>query len=176
MSIILEPYNQKWKDEFDALKAVFETALADLYTDIQHVGSTAVPGSLAKPILDIDLIISDKNGLGGLSERLTLLGYKSKGEQGIAGRFAFRQVSDFAPIVGDNKRWQQHHLYVCFDDSLALKNHLLFRDILLKDKALVEAYSRLKEKLAAEQGMTREYYTLRKAEFINNILSSNTPN
>jgi GrpB-like predicted nucleotidyltransferase (UPF0157 family) len=68
--------------------------------------------------------------------------------------------------------WQSHHLYVCFADSLALKNHLLFRDSFLQDKALAERYSALKLGLVKEKGMTREEYTKRKTEFIISVLTT----
>jgi GrpB-like predicted nucleotidyltransferase (UPF0157 family) len=64
------------------------------------------------------------------------------------------------------------HLYVCFSNSLALKNHLLFRNALLHDRKLVERYSALKMDLVKEKGMTREEYTKRKTEFIISVLTS----
>jgi GrpB-like predicted nucleotidyltransferase (UPF0157 family) len=173
MSIYLEPYDHKWKVEFDSLKAVLITALKGCEMDIQHIGSTAIPGMLAKPVLDIDIIINDKDCLGELNARLKELGYESKGEQGIPGRYAFRQTSDLTPDIGSNYKWQKHHLYVCFSDSPALKNHLLFRDLLLKNKRLAREYTRLKERLVAEVGITKEQYTIKKTEFITNILSTN---
>jgi len=172
MSIYLESYNRNWKIEFERLKAVLMAALEGSDIEIQHIGSTAVPGLLSKPILDIDIIVNDANSLERISESLILLGYIGKGEQGVPGRFAFRQRSESTPKVEDNSKWQQHHLYVCLEDSPSLKNHLMFRDILLKHPALVTEYAQLKERLAREPGMTREYYTVRKTEFITKILRS----
>jgi GrpB-like predicted nucleotidyltransferase (UPF0157 family) len=63
-------------------------------------------------------------------------------------------------------------LYVCFDDSLALKNHLVFRDALLYDRELVVKYAQLKKELSEEPGMTREVYTVRKTDFIIAALQS----
>lgn len=100
------------------------------------------------------------------------MGYIPKGEQGIPGRFAFRQSNDRTPETNNNKQWQQHHLYVCLADSLALKNHLLFRDALLKDKKLVEQYSTLKTNLIKEKGMTRTKYAAQKTNFIVAVLST----
>lgn len=64
----------------------------------------------------------------------------------------------------------EHHLYVCFTDSLALKNHLLFRDALLADKALCMQYAALKERLTGRNGISREQYTREKTEFILEVL------
>lgn len=174
MSHFIVPYNPHWKTEFEALKAVFEAQMQGLSIDIQHVGSTSVPNLCAKPILDIDLIIEDKTLLNEISTRLQKIGYLCKGEQGIAGRFAFRQSSAYTPIgFAVGKKWQTHHLYVCFSDSLALKNHLIFRDALLKDKSLLEDYAKLKEELLTIKDLSREKYTQLKTDFILNVLANN---
>lgn len=172
MTNFIEPYTANWKAEFDSLKSVLGQALAGYAITIEHVGSTAIPGLYAKPILDIDLIIADKTVLAGVAITLQKLGYINKGEQGIPGRFAFRQASELTPQTGDHRKWQQHHLYGCFSDSLALKNHLLFRDALLKNTKLINEYSKLKIDLANEAGMTREHYVSRKTEFIISVLTS----
>lgn len=100
------------------------------------------------------------------------LGYLNKDEQGIPGRFAFRQNDIYTPFSTDKKEWPTHHLYVCFANSLTVKNHLLFRNALLADKTLAEQYSALKRSLVAEKGMTREIYTQRKTVFILSVLSA----
>ncbi len=172
MTTLIEPYNSNWKTEFENLKTVLQKALVGFALDIQHVGSTAVPDLCAKPILDIDIIIDNKILLNELSARLEKIGYINRGEQGIVGRFAFRQASELTPYTTEGRKWQAHHLYVCFFDSLALKNHLLFRDALLNDQVLVRAYSQLKKKLTAQEGMTRENYTIQKTDFIISVLKN----
>lgn len=170
ISNLLEPYNENWEIEFDKLKTTLLAELHDLNVDIQHVGSTAIPNLVAKPILDVDIIIEDKKQIEEITKRLIKIGYLSRGEQGISGRFAFRQTSNKTPQTQVDNIWQEHHLYVCFSDSLALKNHLLFRDSLLKDKNLVEKYAELKNTLIHQKGMTREKYTKLKTEFILSVL------
>jgi GrpB-like predicted nucleotidyltransferase (UPF0157 family) len=174
MTNFIEPYNPNWKTEFERLKKVFETALVELGSNIniQHVGSTAIMGMVAKPILDIDIIIDDKELITAIEQKLIEIGYISRGEQGIEGRFAFRQASSQAPLTGSAQNWQNHHLYVCFADSLALKNHLLFRDTLLNDRALMERYSALKMSLIENLQINREDYTKRKTEFIISVLAA----
>ncbi|MBC6491818.1 GrpB family protein [Flavihumibacter stibioxidans] len=121
-------------------------------------------------ILDIDIILSDKLLLDEISGRLEKIGYLNKGEQGIPGRFAFRQATGFTPPTMCKRKWQSHHLYVCYSDSLALKNHLIFRDALLQDQNLVTRYDELKKAIIKKAGMTREEYTKRKTEFIITVL------
>ncbi len=134
MTNFIETYKEEWKIEFESLKKCLCRILDGFQIDIQHVGSTAIPELFAKPILDIDIIIENKTHLDDISAKLEEVGYKSRGEQGVSGRFAFRQTSELTPEFNNSKKWQEHHLYVCFSDSLALKNHLLFRKALLKDK------------------------------------------
>jgi GrpB-like predicted nucleotidyltransferase (UPF0157 family) len=167
----IQPYTPEWKTEFENLKQVLMAALNDFEVEIQHIGSTSVPELAAKPILDIDIIIKNKTHLGSLSAILEILGYQNKGEQGIVGRFAFRQSSDLTPLSASPKKWQEHHLYVCFSDSLALKNHLSFRNALQQDKKLLDEYAQLKINLVKEPNMTREKYSQRKTDFILAVLA-----
>ena len=171
MTDLIQPYDPHWKTEFEQLKQVFSNELIGFEIDIQHVGSTAIPGLCAKPVLDVDIILHNKSMLEQVTVILERIGYVSKGEQGIEGRFAFRQRAVFTPITSTQQQWQAHHLYVCFADSLALKNHLLFRDALLQNNQLVEQYSELKLALLNEHGITREEYTKRKTAFILSVLS-----
>ena len=171
MKNLIEPYNSNWATEFKELKSCLLETLYGFNLDIQHVGSTAISNLPAKPILDVDIIIHDKTLLSKISKKLEDIGYISKGEQGIKGRFAFRQYSEKTPKIDGLKKWQEHHLYVCYSDSPALRNHLLFRDALLNDSNLVMEYSTLKNNLTQEKGMTREKYTQRKTDFIISVLA-----
>jgi len=168
--IQIEPYNPEWKSCFDQLKQVLLTLLTAIPLDIQHVGSTAIPGLPAKPILDIDIMIEDPSLLAGISSVLEKAGYHNRGDQGIPGRFAFRQQSIFTPETPDRQTWMEHHLYICYADSLALKNHLLVRDALLQDAQLMAQYAGLKMQLASTPGMTREEYTRQKTAYILTLL------
>lgn len=172
MTKFIEPYNPDWKTAFEKIKQVLKTVLGNSKADIQHVGSTAIPGLYAKPVLDIDIIIENKNLLNDITAQLEETGYKSKGQQGIAGRFAFRQTSEYTPFTTSRHKWQPHHLYVCYADSLALKNHILFRDSLINDKDLIEKYSNLKKSLTDNMKITREVYTTKKTDFIITVLAA----
>ncbi|MBL7977060.1 MAG: GrpB family protein [Bacteroidetes Order II. Incertae sedis bacterium] len=171
MTHFIEPHNPNWATEFSRVKKALSEVLHGYPIDLQHIGSTAIPDIVAKPILDIDIIIEDKLHLDGISERLGEVGYIYKGEQGIPGRFVFRQTSPRTPITGNDKEWQKHHLYVCFSDSLALKNHILFRDTLLNNQQLAQEYSQLKANLIKEKTMTKERYNQQKTAFVLSILS-----
>ncbi|MBL0355606.1 MAG: GrpB family protein [Chitinophagaceae bacterium] len=165
------PYDPEWKLQFEKIREVYLNHLIGLEVGIQHVGSTAIPGLFAKPILDIDIIIEESEILNEVTKRLEGLGYLSKGDLGIPGRFAFRQSSEFTPLTHASKKWQPHHLYVCFANSLALRNHLLFRDTLRNRADLAMKYSALKKSLTNRLLFTRAEYTTRKTDFIISVLA-----
>ena len=171
MNKLIEPYNPGWAIAFEEISQVLRTALHDFTINIEHVGSTAVPGRLAKPIVDIDIIVYSKNQLAATTASLEKIGYASKGEQGITGRFAFRQTTYEAPLTNPKNKWQTHHLYVCYADSLALKNHLLFRDALRKEQDLRHQYAALKKALAGDSAVTKTTYAARKTAFIISVLT-----
>lgn len=173
MTNLIQPYNPDWKTEFENLKQVLCIALQHFKIAIEHIGSTAIPGLCAKPILDIDIVLKDTTLLADISAILEKLGYNNRGEQGIKGRFAFRQSTGTTPLTTTAKKWQEHHLYICFADSLALKNHLLVRNALLQNDELVQEYAQLKLALSQEKGITREQYTQQKTDFIITVLAQN---
>lgn len=169
---MITAYQPAWKTAFEKIAVVLKAALHDIPVDIQHVGSTAIPGLAAKPILDIDIIIHKKELLMDIEEKLIALGYTSRGTQGIDGRYAFRQSTSATPHDKNRTIWMPHHLYVCYTDSLALKNHLLFRNALLNDPILLKKYSILKHSLVKNTNISRIAYSKMKTDFILSVLAN----
>lgn len=168
--IIIQPYQPGWRTEFADLRSVLGSALQEFNLDIQHIGSTAIPGLAAKPVLDVDIILTDADQLDDVSAKLEELGYAAAGTQGVPGRYAFKQYSERVPVSGNYRTWMKHHLYVCYPNSVSLRNHLLFRDALRNNDALAKQYGKLKLDLAAEKEMTIENYVRRKTAFIVEVL------
>ncbi|WP_316748084.1 GrpB family protein [Pedobacter gandavensis] len=162
-------YQPNWSLEFEALKTVFNNALGDINCPIEHVGSTAVPGLAAKPILDIDIIVSDEAQLHQVIPLITALGYEFAGEMGIKDRYAFNAVSNLNPDNRKGMIWPAHHLYCCIAGSPALNNHLLFRDALRSSPELVMEYGQLKKELAASTNDI-DTYVNSKSSFITAVL------
>ena len=77
--------------------------LNELADSIEHIGSTAVPGLSAEPIIDIDVLLRSSTDLAIVIRKLAEVGYEHRGDLGVTGREAFRASA--ADI--------QHHLYVC---------------------------------------------------------------
>ena len=169
--IIVEQYSPEWGDEFLRLKAIYSKTLGDLVLDIEHVGSTSVPGLAAKPVIDIDIIISGRSLLPLIITRLEILGYEHVGNLDIADREAFKRKSNQVPYSDPPKQWMRHNLYVCVDSSVALRNHLALRDYLRKNPEKAQQYGNLKKRLAAEYPNDIDAYVKGKTSFITEILA-----
>ena len=158
--VIVVDYDPAWPQLFEQLRDRVVAALGDLVVAVEHVGSTAVPGLPAKPIIDLDVVIPAIADLPAAIERLATLGYVHRGDLGIPGRKAFSRPPDTPP----------HHLYVCARDSAELRRHLLFRDYLRSHPEDARAYGALKRQLAARFRDDREAYTEAKSAFVADIL------
>jgi GrpB-like predicted nucleotidyltransferase (UPF0157 family) len=159
--IIIVDYDPTWPALFAALRAPVAAALGDVAVAIEHVGSTAVPGLAAKPVIDLDVAIRGETDLPAAIERLAPLGYVYEGDKGIPGRGAFI----WPPHL------PRHHLYVCPQDSLAYWRHLLFRDYLRAHPEVCAAYAALKRDLAARYRTQRRAYTEAKGSFVTATLA-----
>ena len=169
--IYVTKYDPRWALEFQELKRLFAEKLGDLILKIEHVGSTSVPGLAAKPILDIDIIITDDLELQQkVISELEKIGYKHLGDLGITGREAFQRRNDKVPFTGNGRQWMKHHLYLCRVGSIGLQNHLLFRDYLRKASLEKEKYSKLKQELATRFPDDIDAYIDGKTDFIIDIL------
>ena len=157
----VRPYQAEWAQNFQRIAAEIREALGELALRIEHVGSTAVPGLSAKPIIDLDVVIRDEASFPAAAARLRAAGYEHEGDLGIAGREAFRYEG--------KPHLQKHHLYVCPQDSPELKRHLAFRDYLRSHPEAVREYSRLKEEGAALYPDDIDRYIAHKAPFIGRI-------
>ncbi|MDR3695304.1 GrpB family protein [Mucilaginibacter sp.] len=147
-TIKVAAYDPQWPEQFKALKSVYLDALASQTIKIEHIGSTAVPGLAAKPILDIDIVVADEIQLDKVIPAITLLGYQFMGDLGIKDRYAFKPVSELSPDDHSGTIWPKHNLYCCIEGSVSLANHLLFRNALRTDPALAQQYGELKKSLA----------------------------
>ena len=162
--IIIIPYQESWPGQFHQLRNQLDDALGLLSERIEHVGSTAVPGLWAKPIIDIDIVISAETAFGLVQSSLDGIGYDYLGDQGITGRDAFDLRKSGATVP-------EHHLFVCRANSIELRRHIAFRDYLLSHPDRAKEYSKLKRTLAARYRNDRNAYTNAKDEFIATVLN-----
>ena len=167
---MIVPHDPAWADEFVALSGVLSETLGSLAVGIQHVGSTAVPGLAAKPILDLDVVIADWKDFPEVSRVLATLGYDHRGDLGIAGRESFGRMTPMVPFTPGGREWMKHHLYVCLEGGRELKRHLAFRDVLRRDARVARAYEDLKTELAERWPDDRARYSAGKSNFIEAVL------
>ena len=169
-SVIIRDYDPRWGAEFNQLRKIYYQELGDFLISVEHVGSTAVPGLAAKPIIDIDLVISSYDSFQLLKARLMALGYFHQCDLGIEDREAFGRKHNRVPITEQKRVWLEHHLYVCPKESQELKRHLAFRDYLCRNDEESVRYGELKKSLAIKYRNHREAYTEGKSNFIQGIL------
>jgi GrpB-like predicted nucleotidyltransferase (UPF0157 family) len=150
------PYDPRWPDQFRLVRTALEAALAGIpVIGIEHVGSTSVPGLAAKPVIDVDVVVSRDHLVRAIGALLAA-GYAYRGDLGIPDRHAME-----AP---DNE--PDRHVYVVVNGALALRNHLLLRDALRADPARRDAYGRLKLELARRHADSIDAYVAGKTDLI----------
>ncbi|SFL38017.1 GrpB domain, predicted nucleotidyltransferase, UPF0157 family [Lachnospiraceae bacterium KH1T2] len=160
--VVVLPYDENWKQDFIDIKTELSQALGEIAISIEHVGSTSVEGLAAKPIIDIDVVVK-KEKINDAISALQGIGYIYEGNLGIPGREAFAYEG--------KEHLQQHHLYVCPEDSLELKRHLAFRDYLRTHPAAVDEYSKIKEEAAKLYPKDIDKYIEHKGSVIEKIYS-----
>jgi GrpB-like predicted nucleotidyltransferase (UPF0157 family) len=158
--VIVVPYDPAWPVAFEQLRGRLAAALGDLTVGVEHVGSTAVVGLDAKPILDIDVVVRHADDFAPVAARLASLGYTHLGDLGIVGREAFRASPELP----------RHHLFVCASGAAPLQAHLILRDALRADPELARAYGTLKRDLAQQFRDDRDSYAEGKTAFITSVL------
>ena len=141
--MVIQKYNPKWEEDFLEIKGFLEKNVTE-YISIEHVGSTSVPGMNAKPVIDIDVVVEDREQFLRLKVQLEKLGYVHEGDRGISGREAFDDSK--VPIQ------IEQHLYVCQKDNAELLRHLKFRDKLRANPELVKEYNGIKKEILSKVG------------------------
>lgn len=161
-TIIVEPYNPKWVEEFEKIKNEILPVIGDDIISFEHVGSTSVEGLWAKPVIDIDVIIDDGK-LPIVIEKIAAIGYCHRGDLGIIGREAFGYTEE------EKSHLMKHHLYVCHKDNAELHRHIAFRDFLRKNPEYCEKYSNIKIEMAKKFPHDIDNYILGKQPIIMEI-------
>lgn len=160
-TIEVVPYDPAWPAQFAVLRDRIAGALGELCVGIEHVGSTSIPGLAAKPIIDIDVVISSRLKFVEVRDSLADLGYVHRGNLEIPGREAFQRPAGTAP----------HHLYVCSVDTPNLHDHLILRDTLRARPDLRDRYAAIKREMAAAHPHDIDAYIDGKGPVIEEIMA-----
>ena len=154
-------YDPSWPDAYEAEIARIRAILGGEIVRAHHIGSTAVPGLAAKPVIDILLEVEDVADLDVRDEAMRSIGYEPRGEFGIPGR-------RYYPKGGDGRT---HHVHAFAVNDPHVTEHLAFRDYLRAHPEAASDYARVKRSAAAEHRRNPDGYVAFKQETVSRILS-----
>ncbi|HSP74022.1 MAG TPA: GrpB family protein, partial [Gaiellaceae bacterium] len=155
--VVIVEYDPEWPARFERERERVAAALGDLAEQIEQVGSTAVPGLAAKPVLDLDAVLRSIDEWERCVEPLAAAGYERWREGDFGDRRFFRRYEEGVRAA---------HLSLVGPESLVLREHLALRDLLRGSPELARRYGELKRELAAEHGDDRIAYTEAKTAFV----------
>ena len=159
-AVELVPYCDRWPVLFAEEECAIRAAVGHIVLDVQHIGSTAVPGLLAKPILDIGVALRDTADVGRCVTPLAALGYEFLGDRGCVGDWFFAKGPDDL---------RTHYIHMVERTSSDWSNYLAFRDALAADEHARNEYASLKLRLLKEAGGNRDAYTEGKGQFVRRV-------
>ncbi|MGV2975899.1 GrpB family protein [Roseibium alexandrii] len=154
----LTEHAPEWAEQFEDEALRISRVLGDNLTSIHHIGSTAVPGLIAKPIIDLMAEVASLEACDQAQPAMQLLGYEAMGAYGIPGRRYFRKFN------ADRRR--THHLHVFLNGSDHAIRHLAFRDYLIAHPETAGEYGSLKRKLSKIDGGDWDSYVSGKDRFV----------
>ena len=158
-AIELSEYQATWPRAFAEEQGRICRALDVPGEDLEHIGSTAVPGLVAKPIVDLMLGVGHFPPDGELLKRIELLGWEALGEADVPGRLYFRM-----------RGARQANLHVVLKSGTHWINNLAFRDYLRTSTDARERYANAKRRAVAHGARTLLRYSAEKADFVNTLL------
>lgn len=156
------PYDRRWAQAFLDERARLAAVLSAVACEIEHIGSTAVPGLAAKPILDIAVGRSRGTAATQIVSAIERLGYEYRGDAGADGGHIL--VRESAPLV------RTHHVHVVELDGDQWTSYILLRDLLRSDAAARLAYAMKKAMLARRHPSDRRSYTAAKEVVVRDLL------
>jgi len=161
-TVKLESDYEKWHDEYQKEATFLKEKLKDYILEIEHVGSTSIKGLLAKPIIDILIVINSFDDIPKIEELLKDYGYLNHGEQGVIDRCFFTKGPDEA---------RTHYIHFTTPGSDTYYDLKYFKRYLIDHPKYIEEYNLLKEDLSSKYANDRPKYTAGKHEFISSIIT-----
>ncbi len=162
--IKIEEYNPRWKEIFEQEANILSSIFKEKELVIEHIGSTAVVGLAAKPIIDI-MIGFKKLDTNEIVRKIEKLGYEHWYED------TFRHERLFFTKWKTGKKERLIHIHATTIDNNFWKNQILFREKLRENPELAKKYAEIKKELAIKFKDNRDGYTEAKTGFIRNALS-----
>ncbi len=139
--IVVLPHDPTWAGAFEAEAALLRPVFGINLVALHHIGSTAIPGIHAKPVIDILPVVMDIAAVDALNPKMEALGYQPKGEYGIPGRRFFMKDIDGV---------RSHHVHAFEQGDSEIERHLNFAAYLRAHPEEAQEYSQLKIELAQQ--------------------------
>ena len=169
MSRVIEvvDYDPVWIVAFEKEAAILNAVFGQRVIEVHHIGSTAVPGLDAKPIIDILVVLDHTDDINSFDRAMEDIGYRVRGEcldapiPGTPGRFYFTKETNGV---------RSHHVHVYAKDHWEIFDKLAFRDYLRAHSSKAAAYGELKRRIAAQYRFDNVGYMDAKDGFVKSTL------
>ena len=162
-TVKLLKYDPEWINDFNKEKEKLKKYLGSLIVDIQHIGSTSIPGMLSKPIIDIDV------GVKFVRDFIKVI--KILIENGYEYRENAHKTNVHILFAKGPEENRTHYIHVIKYNGQIWKRDIAFRDYLRTDKEEAREYLNIKKDLAKKFSLSRDKYTKNKEKFIKRIIS-----
>jgi GrpB-like predicted nucleotidyltransferase (UPF0157 family) len=156
--VVLVDHRPEWAARFAAERVRIQAALGAVAVRVEHIGSTAVPGLAAKPIVDIQVAVPDVADEPSFVGALHAAGYLTRVRES-GEHWMFRTAA------------KDVHVHVCAAGGDWEYKHLLFRDWLRHDPADRAAYEAVKRRLAAQDWPSMQHYAEAKSQVVHEIIA-----
>ncbi|ACX90104.1 GrpB family protein [Pectobacterium parmentieri] len=154
--IAVVDYDPLWATNYATAAKALAQALGEVAVRVHHIGSTAVPGLPAKAVIDMLLEVVSLSDLDRLDHVMVDLGYRPRGENGMAGRRYYTKGGDA----------RTHHLHAFVVGDAHIQRHLAFRDYLRANPAVCAEYAAIKRAAALACDNDAAVYSQLKNDFI----------
>jgi GrpB-like predicted nucleotidyltransferase (UPF0157 family) len=163
--IELMPYTPMFQEFYLKECKVLEKVLRNNCIEVYHIGSTAIPGIMAKPTLDILCVVHTLDGIEAFKDEFEALGLNWHGENGVEGRLYFVRLA---------KDGETHlsHVHIFEASNPAVADHLDFRDYLRAEEEVAKEYEKVKIEFAKRFANDPAKYTEAKSDFIQIVLKN----
>ncbi|PKR77293.1 hypothetical protein CEY16_11185 [Halalkalibacillus sediminis] len=165
--LFLSQPDPEWKKSFLREQSTLEQILGDKVVEIEHIGSTAIAGIKAKPLVDILVGLRTMDDFKSFEhKKLNKEGYYHLGRVNIEGKEVVAKFSDLENLE------KTHIVHIVKYQGEWWKAHVEFRDRLNQDEALAKEYEHLKLELAEKFPDDQMAYSEAKKTFVDRILNS----
>lgn len=157
----VKPYDESWPCDFEKENKILKEILKNYKVQIEHVGSTSIPGLSAKPIIDIAIGVKDEKTLFEIESVMKNAGYDVLNEYEKKGEILARKGS---------QECRTHYIHMQLIDSEYWNEFMYFKKYLLEHPEEIKKYEEIKKDLSQKFANERKKYTEGKNKYISTIL------